>query len=119
MSLRDQLLAKGLVSKKDARKANRDLKKQRKLKQSKRQKKHVVEAKAADEQSKHRAESLKKKLKYYCAEVSVHDHKELVRIYGDPPEPKLTKTFKIPESRTVGLNFKNLKKKNSLYCLVL
>ena len=51
--------------------------------------------------------------------MSVHDHKELVRIYGDPPKPKLTKTFKIPESRTVGLNFKNLKKKPKEHILDL
>ena len=71
------------------------------------------------ENAKWKTESLKKKLKYYCAEVSVHDHKELVRIYGDPPEPKLTKTFKIPESRTVGLNFKDLKKKPKEHILDL
>ncbi|MFL2480882.1 MAG: hypothetical protein ACJ0K4_15165 [Verrucomicrobiales bacterium] len=71
------------------------------------------------ENEKWKAESLTKKLKHYCAEVSVHDHKELVRIYGDPPKPKLTKTFKIPESRTVGLNFKNLKKKPKEHILDL
>ena len=37
MSLRDQLLAKGLVSKKQASKVNRELKKKRKQKQSKRE----------------------------------------------------------------------------------
>jgi hypothetical protein len=49
MSLRDQLLAKGLASKKDARQVNRDLKKKRKKNQSQREKKHLVTAKAADQ----------------------------------------------------------------------
>jgi len=71
------------------------------------------------EKGKWKADLLKKQLKYYCAEVSVHDHKELVRIYGDPPDPKLTKTFKIPESPTVGLNFKDLKKKPKEHILDL
>ena len=47
MSLRDQLLAKGLVSKKNVQKANRDLKKQRKKKQAQREKRKVVAAKEA------------------------------------------------------------------------
>ena len=48
MSLRDQLLAKGLATKKDARKANRDLKKKRKQKQAKREKRNVLEARERD-----------------------------------------------------------------------
>ena len=44
MSLRDQLLKKGLVSKKQAREANRELRKARKHRQGARQKKKTLEA---------------------------------------------------------------------------
>ena len=47
MSLRDQLLAKGLVSKKRARSLDREAKRDRKKKQANRQKKKAVEAEAA------------------------------------------------------------------------
>jgi len=47
MSLRDQFLAKGLVSKKQAGKVNRELKKKRKEKQAKRDKKRDVEARVS------------------------------------------------------------------------
>ena len=53
MSLRDQLLAKGLATKKDARKANRDLKKKRKQQQSKREKRSIVEARARETAASH------------------------------------------------------------------
>lgn len=42
MSLRDQLLAKGVVSKKKAREVNRELRQERKQKQGQRRKKNVV-----------------------------------------------------------------------------
>lgn len=51
MSLRDQLLAKGLVSKKQASKVNRELKKKRKQKQSKRDKRRDVEALESKQQA--------------------------------------------------------------------
>lgn len=53
MSLRDQLLAKGLASKKDARRVQRDLKKKRKSEQGSRKRKHVLakEAQAAKRQA--------------------------------------------------------------------
>lgn len=50
MSLRDQLLKKGLVDKKRARNVERELKRERKQKQSQRQKKREVEAARAQEE---------------------------------------------------------------------
>ena len=47
MSLRDQLIAKGLVSKKQARKATQELRKERKSKQGKRRRKKHVERETA------------------------------------------------------------------------
>ena len=58
MSLRDQLLAKGLATKKDARKANRDLKKKRKQKQSKREKRSITEAKERQKTASQQAKKL-------------------------------------------------------------
>lgn len=57
MSLRDQLLQKGLVSKKRAQQAKRELKKARKQQQGARQKKKVVEQEtAANKQAREAAE---------------------------------------------------------------
>ncbi|MBT3219655.1 MAG: DUF2058 family protein [Proteobacteria bacterium] len=51
MSLRDQLLAKGLVSKKDVRKANQDLRKKRREGQGARKKKRQLKAEKAAAQA--------------------------------------------------------------------
>jgi len=57
VSLRDQFVAKGIVSKKRAAEVNRELKKKRKAKQSKKRKKKAVEAESAIAQAAARAEA--------------------------------------------------------------
>ncbi len=51
MSLRDQLLAKGLVNKKDAERVERELKEQRRQKQGSRERKHAEEARVRAEEA--------------------------------------------------------------------
>ena len=58
MSLREQLLAKGLVSKKQARRAERELKQARKKKQGRRRKKAAVRAEQEAEEAAARRASL-------------------------------------------------------------
>jgi uncharacterized protein YaiL (DUF2058 family) len=59
MSLKDALLAKGLVTKKDARRANQEIRKQRKQARGKQRKKNLVQAEAEDERSRAREEALR------------------------------------------------------------
>jgi len=82
MSLRDQLMAKGLVSKKRAQKIKRELKQERKSKQSSRRKKKVVDREAEAAQAKARAERQEQRLRDRKArevEKEAHDHVHRVR----------------------------------------
>lgn len=82
MSLRDQLLAKGLVSKKRAQQVDRELKHARKAEQSQRKRKHVAETEEA------RAEAARKAAEVEAREAArqqaaavraAHEHRYRVR----------------------------------------
>lgn len=78
MSLRDQLVAKGIVSKKDARRVNQELREQRKQDQGARDRKKHLERARADAEKAEREEALQRRLIERKAREGVREAHELV-----------------------------------------